>query len=182
MADINTVARPYAKAVFELALEQRQVSEWSAVLTGLKQVIADPMAIAFIRNPSATPEQQSELLFSVLEQLHKLKDKACVEHFLNLLAENKRLMALPNISAQFEQLRAEQEKTLTVEVTAFSSFTDAQEQQLIKRLSERLQRQITLNVRIDKSLQGGAIIRAGHLVIDGSVATQIKKLSANLAA
>ncbi len=182
MADVNTVARPYAKAVFELALEQGQVSEWSVLLASLKQIICDPIAINFVRNPSTTPKQQAELFYSVVDKFHKLKDKDCVKNFLHLLAENNRLMALPNISSQFDQLRADQEKTLTVDVISFSSLTDTQEQQLIKKLSERLQRQITLNVRIDKSLQGGAIIRAGHLVIDGSVATQIKKLSANLAA
>lgn len=182
MSEASTVARPYAKAVFELALQDNMLSDWSNVLNGLKQVISDPSAVAFIHNTSTTAEQQSKLLFSVLAQLSPLKQKHLSEHFLQLLAENKRLMLLPNICDQFNQLRAEHEKTLIVDVTAFSPFTADQEKQLIKRLSETLQRRITLNITVDKSLQGGAIIRAGHLVIDGSVASQIKKLRANLAA
>lgn len=182
MADSYTVARPYAKAVFELALQHRQVSEWSDVLVCSKQIVTDPQTVSFIRNPSTTPEQQCELIFAVLEKIYQIKDKTQVENFLHLLAENKRLLALPSICEQFNELRAAYEKTLTVEVITFAPLTSAQTQLLIKQLSRRLQREITLDIQIDKSLQGGAIIRADHLVIDGSVATQIKKLSANLAA
>ncbi len=182
MADSYTVARPYAKAVFELALQHQQVSEWSAVLVCSKQIVADPQTMSFIRNPSTTPEQQCELILAVLETVYPFKDKTRVENFLHLLAQNKRLLALPSICTQFDQLRATYEKTLTVDVISFSPLTTAQQQLLIKQLSRRLQREITLNIQIDESLQGGAIIRADHLVIDGSVATQIKKLRANLAA
>ena len=182
MADSITVARPYAKALFELALEQQQVAAWSIMLTCLEQVIADPQAVDFIRNPASTPEQQCELLQAVLLKQHAMKGLPSVESFLLLLAENKRLLTLPSISTLFHQLQAEHEKTLDVEVMVYAPLTAAQEQQLIKQLSKRLQRQITLQVQVDQSLQGGAIIRAGHLVIDGSVATQIKKLSAVLAA
>jgi F-type H+-transporting ATPase subunit delta len=182
MADANTVARPYAKALFELALQEGQVSQWSDVLVCLTALISNHQTVSFIRNPSTTADQHSALLFSVLQARHTLSKNPAVEHFLQLLSENKRLMVLPNIAEQFNQRRAEHEKTLKVDVTTFSPFTVDQEGQLIKRLSELLQRKITLNIHVDKSLQGGAIIRAGHLVIDGSVATQIKKLSANLAA
>ncbi|MDP3562318.1 MAG: F0F1 ATP synthase subunit delta [Legionellaceae bacterium] len=182
MSDNNTVARPYAKAVFEFALQSKQISEWSDILGFLGQVVSDPLALQFIRNPSTTPEQQSELLLSIVTQLHPVKDQTHVVNLLHLLAQNKRLLVLPSICSQYDTLRAEHEKTLTVDVIAFAPLTRDQEERLIKRLSERLQRSVTLNVSIDKSLHGGAIIRAGHLVFDASVATQIKKLSANLAA
>ena len=105
-----------------------------------------------------------------------------VNHLVGLLADNKRLQALPDIYLQYEALRAEQEKTLTAKVSSFAVLTSAQQQHLISSLSQRLQRQVTLDVSIDTSLLGGAVIRAGDLVIDGSVRGKLNKLSSNLAA
>ncbi len=182
MSDYSTVARPYAKAIFEFALEHKKVAKWSEILNCLAQIVSDPLAINFIRNPSSTPDQHSELLLSVAEELQKPKEQEFVKNLLHLLALNKRLLVLPSISSQYDALRAEHEKTLTVDVISFTPLTHDQEDRLIMRLSHRLQRSVTLNVSIDKSLRGGAIIRAGHLVFDASVETQIKKLGANLAA
>lgn len=183
MADSSTVARPYAKAVFELALEGKSVSLWSTFLGCLSEMMSDTQAKTFVMNPSTTPLQQRDLLFSVLDQVCPVKTQCeQLRNFLYLLAENKRLMVLSSICEQFNHLRADHEKTLVVDVITFAPLTAEQEQSMIKRLGERLQRQITLNIQIDKTLQGGAIIRADHLVIDGSVATKIKKLSGNLAA
>ncbi|MDP3705897.1 MAG: F0F1 ATP synthase subunit delta [Legionellaceae bacterium] len=182
MSDYSTVARPYAKAIFEFALEHKKMAKWSEILNCLAEVVSNPLAANFIRNPSSTPEQHSELLFSVAEQLQQPTEQEYVKNVLKLLALNKRLLVLPSICSQYDALRAEHEKTLTVDVISFAPLTNEQEERLVTRLSHRLQRSVTLNVSIDKSLRGGAIIRAGHLVFDASVETQIKKLGANLAA
>lgn len=182
MSDNNTVARPYAKAIFELALEQKQMAEWSVSLECLMHVVSDPLALKFIRNPSTTPKEQSDLLFFVADEQVPVKVKTFVLNLVQLLANNKRLPVLPSIFSQYEALRAEHDKTLVVDVISFAALTKDQETHLIERLSKRLQRSVSLNVSIDKSLRGGAIIRAGHLVFDASVETQIKKLGASLAA
>src|SRR3990167_7402101 len=114
MAERNTVARPYAKAVFEYALAHQAIAEWSVILAHLAEIVANPLAENFIRNPSAEPVTQCELILSVLSALYSLKEKKAVEHFVSILAENRRLMVLTNICDQFNHLRAEYDKTLSV--------------------------------------------------------------------
>lgn len=182
MSDTTTIARPYAKAIFEYAHAAGKLAPWSAILQGLAQAVLDPQANAFIRNPRAKIEQQSQLL-SIFSQTDGFgAEVKAIENLILLLAKNKRLLLLPDICAQYEVLRAEQEKILTVHVQTFSALTPAQQQNLIQSLSQRLQRQITLDVTIDESLLGGAIIRAGDLVIDGSVRGKLSKLATDLAA
>jgi F-type H+-transporting ATPase subunit delta len=94
----------------------------------------------------------------------------------------ERLILLADVYIQYQALRAEQEKTLEVKVSSYDSLTAEQQQKLSQSLSQRLQREITLNVTIDKSLLGGAIIQAGDLVIDGSVRGKLNKLRTSLAA
>ena len=180
MSDSTTIARPYAKAIFESALEEKKLAEWSQYLSVFAYTVLDSLANQFIANPASTNEQQIELLLSVL--CSKDKENKSLINLINLLTINKRLMLLPEIKALYEVHRAEQEKTLGVDVISFSELSSAQEKQLIESLSERLQRKVSLNISIDQSLLGGAVIRAGDLVIDGSVRGKLNKLSTDLAA
>ena len=186
MSDNVTIARPYAKAIFNHALDKNLLASWSIILHDLAQTVLDPRASRFISNPESAVELQSQLLLSVLSStLNKTGDAidmTPIDNLVHMLTTNKRLLLLPDICAQFEVLRAEQEKTLTVQVSSFATLTDEQEQHLVQSLSKRLQRQVMLNITIDKSLLGGAVIRAGDLVIDGSVAGKLTKLGAALAA
>ena len=181
MADMTTIARPYAKAIFEHALAAEELAEWSKILNALAQATLNPHASQFIDSPATTADQQSQLLLSVINPVSNANEKQAIENFIVMLAGNKRLPLLPDISAQYEVLRAEQEKTLTVDVSSFTELTEKQQQNLIKSLTQRLQRQITLDVTVDKSLLGGAVIRAGDLVIDGSVRGKLNKLGTDLA-
>jgi F-type H+-transporting ATPase subunit delta len=105
-----------------------------------------------------------------------------VSNLIMLLAYNKRIILLPDIFAGFEALRAAQEKTAIVTVVTFSALNESQCVTLIERLSQRLQLRVTLDVSIDPSLLGGAVIRCGDFVIDGSVRGKLQKLSTSLAA
>ncbi|MCX7116859.1 MAG: F0F1 ATP synthase subunit delta [Legionellales bacterium] len=182
MSDSTTIARPYAKAIFSLAFETKTLSEWSQTLHLLAQTVLDPNAQHFITNPSATVDLQIELLLTLCAKSEKIIDKKILQNVLGLLAHHKRLLVLPDIFAQFETLRAESEKTLVANVSSFASLTTTEQTKLMKSLSHRLQRHVTLDVNIDESLLGGAVIRAGDLVIDGSVRGQLNKLMSNLAA
>ena len=182
MSDTTTIARPYAKAIFKLALAAKELAAWSTILHDLAQSVRDPDAHHFICNPATTAAQQTQLLLTVCAKTKRMNDMTLVNHLVGLFADNKRLQALPDIYLQYEALRAEQEKTLTAKVSSFAVLTSAQQQHLISSLSQRLQRQVTLDVSIDTSLLGGAVIRAGDLVIDGSVRGKLNKLSSNLAA
>lgn len=177
MSESITIARPYAKAIFEQALAEKQFALWSNVLTILAEAVLMPEAGQFINNSTSTTEQHRELFQSVLPV-----DNEQVNNLIALLAANKRLLLLPEIRALYEAQRALQEKTLEVDVISYSELSDAQQQQLADALGQRLERQVTLNIKIDPSLLGGAIIQAGDFVIDGSVRGKLQKLSASLAA
>jgi F-type H+-transporting ATPase subunit delta len=180
MSDSTTIARPYAKAIFESALAESKLAEWSAHLKTLAQAVLTPEAEQFIENPASTVEQHIELLQGVIKAGSNKNES--INNLVSLLATNKRLILLPEIYALYEALRAEQEKTLDVEVSSFSDLSKTQQERLIESLSQRLQRKVSLKINIDPSLLGGAIIRAGDLVIDGSVRGKLNKLSTGLAA
>lgn len=180
MSDSTTIARPYAKAIFEHALAEKNLSEWSLHLQALAQLVLSPMASEFIANPASSVAQHIELL--KVASNSKAKDIQAVDNLISLLATNKRLMLLPEITVLFEAHKSEHEKTLDVDVVSFSTVSDEQQNQLIESLSKRLQRKVSLKISIDPSLLGGAVIRAGDLVIDGSVRGKLNKLSTGLAA
>lgn len=181
MADSTTIARPYAKAVFGYALSVNKLADWSSALFCLAQAVNIEQAAEFISNPVTTVDQQSDILFAVLRAT-KSSQLDALENLVRILAENNRLLLLSDIFIQFELLRSEHEKTLKVQVASFSPLTTQQEEELIKRLTKRLQRQVTLDVSIDDSLLGGAIIRAGDMVIDGSARRKLKDLGRVLSA
>jgi F-type H+-transporting ATPase subunit delta len=185
MSDSITIARPYAKAVFEYALVKNKLILWSEYLDTLAFTVMDANAAKFINNPATVASQHSELLFTTVCSGNAdvdADDRDHIKNLIEILAHNKRLAVLPEIKALYEAMRAEQEKTVTVRVSSYCALSSAQEQQLLDSLSRRLKRQVTLDVVIDKELIGGAVIHAGDLVIDGSVRGKINKLRTGLTA
>ena len=181
MSDSITIARPYAKAVFEQALSTHHLKEWSHYLRSFTLLTEDNAAHNFLTNPAASASQKVELVMTAVAHVDK-KEGACVQNFIEVLAHNKRLSLLPDIMILFEELRSEQEKTMTVNVTSFAPLSALQQEKLITSLSKRLQRKVTLSLAIDTELMGGAVIYAGDLVIDGTVREQLNKLRTGLAA
>lgn len=180
MSDSTTIARPYAKAIFEQALAENKLADWSNYLSVLTQAILNPQVSDFIANPVSTDEQKIELLQSIIKA--QANQSESLNHLIALLTANKRLLLIPDIKVLYEIHRAEQEKILEVEVKSFSELSSAQQQQLVESLSKRLSRKVSLKISIDSSLLGGAMIQAGNLVIDGSVRGKLIKLATNLAA
>jgi F-type H+-transporting ATPase subunit delta len=181
MSENTTVARPYSKAIFEHALASANLAEWSNMLLGLAQIVRSAQAMEFINNPATTAQQHIQLLLSVMSPYVNTKEEESIHNVITLLAENKRLMLLPDILVIYEALRAEQEKTLEAKVLSYSALTSAQQEKLAQSLSERLQRKVSIEVSIDPSILGGVKISAGDLVIDGSIRGQLNKLGAALA-
>lgn len=180
MADNSTVARPYAKAIFEMARDSSSLQCWDSLLKLLAITVQDEAFIKFVKNPSVTAEQTLELLSSIVDSYHISIKQTLITSFLNLLIENHRLLVLTEIYLQYIQLRENYERNIEVHVVSYAPLTKLQEEKLVARLTARLNRNVRLNVEIDKSLKGGAVIKAGHLVFDASVGSQIKKLSAVL--
>lgn len=181
MQNSTTLARPYAKAIFEFALAMNELGQWSEILQRLATAVLNDQAMQFLMNPEVTAVQQIQMLM-VLFAKEDPKKTTAVENFVSLLTYNKRLPLIPDIKVLFEAQRAEQEKTLEVKVNSFSELSKEQQAELTRSLSQRLQRQVTLDIGIDKSLLGGAVIHAGDLIIDGSVRGKLNKLRTELAA
>lgn len=182
MSEYTTIARPYAKAVFSHALAADKLELWSQLLEGFTMVCTDEQAEAFLENPISTVEERASL-FKIIPELIKADDEAeKAINFTRLLAENRRIDTIPEITRLYAQLRADYEKTLEVTVRTFKELSDAQKNKLVHSLEKRLQRKIKLNEVLDESLLGGAVVQAGDLVIDGSVKGKLNKLAAGLAA
>lgn len=181
MPDTTTIARPYAKAIFEHALAANQLGQWSSILNQLAITVLNDQVASFISNPASNEAQQTELMMTPFDNSSENNFQE-VTNLIELLAQNKRLNLLPDIKILFEVFRADQEKTIDVKVLSYSKLSNSQQEQLKKILSERLKRQVTLDIKLDNSLLGGAIIQAGDLVIDGSVRGKLEKLGTGLVA
>ena len=173
MAELNTVARPYTKAVFEFALEKGSLDQWSGMLTTVAGVAGDATMAKVLSNPALTNVQKADALIVVCEDY--LDDSG--KNFIQLLAENQRLALLPEISAQFEQLKANHQKSVDVNVTTVFELDEQQQQKLTQALSAKLGREVSLTSSVDKTILGGVIVRSQDLVIDGSVRARLAKLA-----
>jgi F-type H+-transporting ATPase subunit delta len=177
MAEKSTIARPYAEAAFEVAQAQGQLQQWSDMLQAAAQITADPDMQSLIGNTSVGKAQVAEL---IVEVAGKAMD-AQGANLIKLLAENRRLGVVAEIAAQFETLKAEAEKTIEAEIVSATEVNPAQQSLIAAKLKARLGREVSLKCTVDESLMGGAIIKAGDMVIDGSVSGQLNKLSVELA-
>jgi len=176
VAERATIARPYARAAFAHAQASKDLGGWSKLLGSAAVAAADPRVARLIGNPHVTGEELVDLLGG-------FSDKAGGDdgrNFLRALAENRRLALLPQIAAQFEELRAEIEGVVDVEVIAAREIAAPQQKKLESALAKRLGREVRMHTRIDETLLGGAIVRAGDLVIDGSLKGRIARLDSAL--
>lgn len=173
MAELSTLARPYAKAAFEYAADSGQMAQWSDALSLLGVVVQQQKILQLLTLPGYTPTQQFDALTSICGD----SLSSGQQNFIKVLSEHRRLPLLAEISKQFEILKANREKTVDVEVVSASDISPEQQQQLSQALSERLQRAVAMHVTTDSSLLGGALIRAGDTVIDGSLRGRLAKLA-----
>jgi F-type H+-transporting ATPase subunit delta len=176
MAEIATIARPYANAVFDIAKAQKRLDAWSRQLAFAAAAAAEPTVKEIIDAPSVTHDGKAQKIAQVCgDALDELGRR-----FVQVLARNKRLSLLPEISAQFEMLRAQEEKSLDVEVVSAYELTEQEQTRLADVLHRRFAREIQLTSRVDTRLMGGVVIRAGDTVIDGSVRGKLEKLAESL--
>lgn len=174
--ELTTIARPYASAAFEFALANNALPAWEAMLLSAATMAEQNNIKQLLSNPDMSSRQLYELFSSVLTQVLDTEQA----NFIKLLAENKRLPVLSAIAALFISYRADYEKTMTVQVTSAVELNDSYQQKLINKLTNRLKRRVSLQCDIDPSLLGGAVIRAGDMVIDGSVRGKLNRLFESL--
>jgi F-type H+-transporting ATPase subunit delta len=178
MADRLTIARPYARAAFEEAQLDKRLGAWSEALQVAADAVRDPRVAALLGNPRVTPEELAELLLGVVgPQLGRHG-----ENFLRTLAVNHRLAFLPEISTLFDALKNSAEGVADVTVTTAAPLDAAQKHRLAAALERRLKRTVRLHGEVDQELIGGAVLRAGDLVIDGSLRTRLERIAYELTA
>lgn len=176
MAENSTIARPYAQAAFDIANEKSDLKSWSDMLQLIAAVASDAVLSDMISNPSIEREKIVEIIVDVCGD--NLNDLA--KNFVKVLADNGRLNVATEIAQGYEEHRAEAEKTVEAEVTSAFPLSDAQIKSMTEALKKRLGREVTLSTSVDETIVGGAIIRAGDLMIDGSVSGQLDKLATTL--
>lgn len=176
MSELITAARPYARAVFASASESNSVDAWSDVLNFCAALSQDAKMQMMLANPSLNLHEAAALFIEVSGD--QLNDHA--KNFIKILAENDRLVLLPEINQLFQDYRSQSDGAIEAELIAAMDVGEAQLSAIQAALSERLGKKVTLTSRIDESLIGGAIIQAGDTVIDGSVRGQLEKLATTL--
>lgn len=176
MAEITTLARPYAKAAYEFALENKALDTWSSMLGFVASLVQDAQMQKILQNPVLSAEQKAQTLVAIDSN----KMDASGKNFIHQLAMHDRLELLPEIYVLFEVLKAEQEKRVDVKVLSAFPLSATENEKLTASLKKRLGRDVQISSEVDKSLIGGLIIRAGDLVIDGSVSGKLAKLSESL--
>lgn len=171
-----SLARPYAKAVFELAKSKGGFQHWDDQLALLAAVAGDQTMRDALDNPRLTRNDAADMFIRVCGD--KLDDGGA--NLLRILAENDRLAQLPMIAGQYRQLRDEAEGTVEAEVISAQPLKDEQKTAIAGALKKRLGRDVQLNCSVNEDLVGGAVIRAGDLVIDGSAVEHLRQLSSIL--
>ena len=179
MAEAATIARPYAKAAFMSARDSMVLPAWSKALQSGAGLVADARIADLLSNPKLTVNQVVSM-FAGLGGGDAAVD-ARWQNFVRLLTQNKRLNVLPQIAAQYEMLRAQFENELDVQVTSAVPMNAEQQGSLAAALKKRFKRDVRLSTAVDPGLLGGAVIRAGDLVIDGSINGRLQRLASELA-
>ena len=180
MADNNTIARPYAQAAFDLANEAGDLAAWSESPEVARALLADGQVVTYLGDPAFSNAQRLEFLTGLFAKAKagKIsgKDKQGT-NFLKLLLEYGRIAVLPEIAAHFEVLKAQIENIVDVTVTSAQPISKKQQDTISKALRKRLGRDVNLATQIDENLIGGAVIRAGDVVIDGSLRSRLEGLA-----
>ncbi len=172
MADQTNLARPYAKAIFELAQEQGDLAGWSDQLELLSVIAATNETLSFISNPQISDADVVDLISAVAG------DNLSAEagNMVRLLVRNGRVEVLPEIYRAYVVLKDEAESIIEAQMTTASNIDDSQKQQFAEVLQKNLGRTVKLDFDVDEDLIGGAVIRAGDWVVDGSVKAQLEQL------
>ena len=177
MAELATLARPYGNAVFALAQSASALPRWSRLLGILGAAVGEAQVKALIESPEIAAQTKAHRLAELCGD----DIDPAGRQFLQVLSANGRLALLGEIQQRFEELKALEERTLDVEVRSAQPLSDSEAETLKAALQRRFDKEVTLSSAVDGDLLGGAVIRAGDMVIDGSVRGRLAKLAETMA-
>lgn len=176
MAESATVARPYARAAFEFAQGAKALARWGDLLETAAMVVRDARVTALLGNPKVTTLALADFVLDIAGE----KADEHGRNFVRLLAQNQRLALLPEIAAQYALLRAAAENTVDVEVVSAIALSEAETEKFARALTRRLNRVVRLHPSVDPGLIGGAVVRAGDFVLDGSLKGKLERLGQSM--
>ncbi|KZE33561.1 ATP synthase F1 subcomplex delta subunit [Crenobacter luteus] len=176
MAELTTVARPYAEAVYSLASEAQRLDQWSEALRWLAAMVQNPEVAEYAANPKHTAQEVEALMLEVLGE----RADGEVKNFVRTLIENSRLTLLPQIAHQFELLKAQAEGAVDATVETAFPLSEEQKTELVQTLSKKYGRAVRLDVRENADLIGGVRVLVGDDVIDASVRGKLHAMAASL--
>lgn len=183
MAKQLTIARPYAKAIFEVALADQQAVVWLQVLMGLALVVKDPQMVSVIHNPKFAREQLLELLLGIAKAMVPNLSAALLTQLNNtlaLLVDAKRLEIIPDIAELFQRYYAKHQGVVELSVLSSHVLDEAQQQGIKVALEQRFNSKVSVDFSQDESLIGGLLIRRGNWVMDGSIRGKLTRLAETL--
>ncbi|MDU8924965.1 F0F1 ATP synthase subunit delta [Pasteurellaceae bacterium LIM206] len=175
MSELTTIARPYAKAAFDFAVERSAVDKWTAMLGFTAQVVENEQVKEFLTSSFSANKVADTVISICGEQLDQYG-----QNLIRLMAENKRLTVLPAVFEEFQRYVEEHNATVEVQVTSAQPLNATQEQKIAAAMEKRLARKVKLNCNVDNSLIAGVIIRTDDFVIDGSSRGQLTRLANEL--
>ncbi|MDO4429960.1 MAG: F0F1 ATP synthase subunit delta [Lonepinella koalarum] len=175
MSELTTIARPYAKAAFDFAVEQSAVQKWTEMLGFMAELAKNNQIQAFL-NSSFSAQKVADTVISICgEQIDKSG-----QNLIRLMAENKRLTVLPAVFEQFKSYVEDYNATAEVQVISAQPLNATQTEKITTAMEKRLSRKVRLNCSVDSSLIAGVIIRTEDFVIDGSSRGQLARLADEL--
>jgi F-type H+-transporting ATPase subunit delta len=177
MAELATVARPYAEALFRIA-QSGDAAYWTAVVSELAQIGANPDLLAFASNPNVTHEQLADTIASLV----KSPLNAEAKNFIAMLAQNGRVNLLPEIGAQFHELMNAQAGAADAQIYSAFEIAAGQLSQLVATLEKKFGRKLNPTVTVDPSLIGGVRVVVGDEVLDTSVSAKLQQMYVALTA
>ena len=176
MAELATIARPYAEAAFEVADREGKLAAWAAVLARLAAVASDPGCLRLVGDPLVTPDALYGVIAAAAGEL-----PVEVQNFLRVLIENGRVAVLPEVCSHFEALKNAREGIVDAGIESAFPLDAAQTAELVTGLEARFKRKVRPHVSVDKELIGGVKVAVGDEVIDGSVRGKLAAMAAALA-
>ncbi|OYQ72796.1 F0F1 ATP synthase subunit delta [Wohlfahrtiimonas sp. G9077] len=180
MTDYITVARPYAKAVFLIAKEENTISGWSNLLAVLDEISADVEASDFITRPDFSLQEKTQFLQTAVAALLKRQLTNQEANFLSVILDAKRYEAFPSIRQIFDEMVLVDESIVEAELVSAFEVQESEYEMFVKALEKHFQKSIKLNVSVDPSLIGGAVVKSGDWVMDGSVKGRLEEMSSFL--
>jgi F-type H+-transporting ATPase subunit delta len=176
MAELKTIARPYAEAAFKAAVERQELARWDEMLSLAAAVVGDPRVLHLVQDPQF---DRARLTGLVLDVAGKPFTKE-MANFIQVLVENRRLLCLPQIAVLFRERKNEHESKVQAHVVSAFALEVQELSSIAQGLKKKLNRDVVVNATVDKSLIGGVIVRAGDLTIDASVRGRLANLAATL--